>query len=181
MASDAVHFFVSMDHLYIPLKEVSIHVLCLFLIGLFVSLVLSHMRFFIYIYFGGYTFVWFIIDKYVLPYLGEQWVPFSFCWWFVWFGPFCRISFALILLWALQKCSYLWQLTCRVLHEFCIYRRLLLLFSFIHLSSKQFIIFSTETLHLLYDLIYVSCAAASNNHLIILKKRQTCILCQILF
>ena len=45
MVRDAEHLFMSTDHVYALLGELSTHVLCPFLIGLFVFLVLSQMSF----------------------------------------------------------------------------------------------------------------------------------------
>ena len=62
---------MSLGPLYVLLGEVSVQVLCPFLIGLFVFLELCEF----FIYFGDQTLVQSIIGKYIFPY---GWFPFHF-------------------------------------------------------------------------------------------------------
>ena len=66
MAGDAEHLFMSMDHLYVLLGEVSIQVLCPFVKWVVWLPGVEPDEFFIY--FGDQTLVQCIIGKYVLPY-----------------------------------------------------------------------------------------------------------------
>ena len=94
----------------------------------------------------------------------------------LWVESYYRLSFALSSLSALQEPSNLWQLSYGVLYEGCFNHRSFCCFSLSQFPSKHFIILFAKTPPLLTAFhLYVPYAASSNNHVIIQKKRQTCI------